>query len=41
MPDRYRDFVQHPNQPRPTAAETTDEEGRAFYHRTHPPGYGG
>ena len=44
MLDRCRDLVQHPNHPRPTAAEETNEanEGtRAFYHHTHPPGYGG
>ena len=32
------------NQPRPMAAEATDEddeEAHAFYHHTHPPGYGG
>ena len=42
MPDRCRDHVQHPNQPRPTAAEAAvenDEEAHAFYHHTHPPGY--
>ena len=41
---RCRDLIQHPNQPRPAAAEATDEddeEARAFYHHTHPPGYGG
>ena len=44
MLDRSRDLVQHPHQPRPMAAEATDgddEEARAFYHHTHPPGYGG
>ena len=44
MPDRCRDLVQHPNQPRPTAAEATDgdgEEAHATYHHTHSPGYGG
>ena len=43
MLDRCRNLVQHPNQPRPTAAEATDEddEARAFYHHTHPPGYRG
>ena len=25
MPDRCRDLVQHPNKPRPMAAEVTDE----------------
>ena len=45
--DRCRDLVQHPNQPRPMATEATeatdedDEETYAFYHHTHPPGYGG
>ena len=41
---RFRDFIQHPNQPRPAAAEATDEddeEARAFYHDIYPPGYGG
>ena len=36
---RCRDVVRHPNQPRPTAAEATDEdekEAHAFYHHTHP-----
>ena len=44
MLGRYRDLVQHSNQPRPTAAEATDEdyeEAHAFYHHSHPPGYGG
>ena len=44
MLDRCRDLFQHPNQPRPMAAEATDEddeEARAFCHHTHPPGYGG
>ena len=44
MPGRCRDLVPHPNQPRPTAAEATDEdneEARAFYLHAHPPGYGG
>ena len=43
MLDRCRDLVQHPNQPRPMAVEATenDEKARAFYHHTHPPGYGG
>ena len=44
MLDRCRDLVQHPNQPRPTAAKATDEddvEAHAFYHHTHHPGYGG
>ena len=44
MLDRYRDLVQRPNQPRPTAAEATDEndeEENVLYHYTHPPGYGG
>ena len=44
MLGRCRDLVQHPNQPRPMAAEATDEddeEAHAFYHHTHPPGYGG
>ena len=43
MLDRCRDLFQHPNQPRPTAAEATEEdeeEARAFYHHPHPPGYG-
>ena len=38
--DRCRDLVQHPNQPRPMAAEATDEDDEkthAFYHHTHPP----
>ena len=37
MPVRCRDLVQHPNQPRPTAAEAADgdgEEARTFYY--HP-----
>ena len=41
--DPFRDLVLHPNQPRPTAAEAADEdeeEARAYYHQTHPPGYG-
>ena len=40
MLDRFRDLVQHRNQPRPTVAEATDEddeEAHAFYHHTHPP----
>ena len=45
MPARCRDLlVQHPNQPRPTAAKAADEndeEERAFYHHTQPLGYGG
>ena len=44
MLGRCRDLVQHPNQPRPTAAEATDEDGeeaRAFYYHTHPPVYWG
>ena len=44
MLDRCRDLVQYPNQPSPTAAEATDEDdedARAFYHHTRPPGYGG
>ena len=43
MRDRCRNLVQHPNRPRPTAAEATekdDEEARAFYHHPHPPGFG-
>ena len=42
--DRFRDLVQHPNQPRPTAADTTGadgEEARAFYHHKHPSGRAG
>ena len=41
MLDRCRDLFQHPNQPRPMAAEETDEygeEAHAFYHYTHSPG---
>ena len=41
--DRCRDLVQHPNQPRSMAAEATDEEdeeARAFFQHTHPPGCG-
>ena len=44
MPDRYRDRVQLPNQPRPMAAEAADEAdevAHAFNHHTHRPGYGG
>ena len=44
MLDRSRDLVQHPNQPRPTAADVTDadDEGAwAFYHHNHPPGRAG
>ena len=44
MLDRCRDLVQHPNQPRSIATDATDEddeEAHAFYHHTHPPGYGG
>jgi len=44
MLDRCRDLVKHPSQPRPMATEATDEddeEARAFYRHTHPPGYGG
>ena len=44
MLDRRRNLLPHPNQPRPTAALATDEDGeeaRAFYHYTHPPDYGG
>ena len=44
MLDHCRDLVQNPNQPRPMAAEATDEddkEAHAFYHHTQPPGYGG
>ena len=43
MPDRLRGLVERPNQPRPTAVEATDEDdedARAFYHHTYPPGYG-
>ena len=38
MLDRCRDFVQHPNQPRSTAAEAADEdneEAHAFNHHTY------
>ena len=41
MLGRCRDLVQHPNQPRPTAAdsiEADDEEARAYYYHNHPPG---
>ena len=44
MLDHCRDLVQHPNQPRPMAAEATDEddeEAHAFYPPTYPPCYGG
>ena len=44
MPDRCRDIAQHPNQPRPMAAEEADqddEEAHSFYHHTNPPGYVG
>ena len=44
MFDRCRDLVQHLNRPRPMATEATDEDDKkacAFYHHTHPPGYGG
>ena len=44
MPDRCRDLVQHPNQPRPAAAEATGEDNEDSHtscHRTRPPGYGG
>ena len=39
MLGRCRDLVEHPNQPRPVAAEATDkdhEEAYAFYNRTDP-----
>ena len=42
--DRCRDLIQHPNQPRSMATQAPDEddeEARAFYRHTHPPGYGG
>ena len=41
--DRRRDLDRHPNQPRPTATEATDEddgEAHASYHHTQPPGNG-
>ena len=44
MLGRCQELVQHPNQPRPMAAEAADEddeEARAFHHHTHPPGYTG
>ena len=44
MLDRCQDLVLTPNQPRPTAAEPTDEddeEAHALYRHTHPPGYRG
>ena len=44
MLGRCQELVQHPNQPRPMAAEAADEddeEARAFHHHTHPPGYRG
>ena len=44
MPDRCWGLVQHPNQPRPMAAEATDEddeEAHAFYHHTRPSGHEG
>ena len=44
MPERCRGLVQCPNQPRPTAADTTDADGekaRAFYHHNHPPSRAG
>ena len=44
MFDRFRDLVHHPNQPRSMAAGSTDKDdgdAHAFYHHTHPPGYGG
>ena len=40
MLGRCRDLIQHPNQPRPTAAEAADqddEEANAFYHDNPPP----
>ena len=43
MLGHFRDLVQHPNQPRPMAAESAvedDKEAHAFYHHTHPSGYG-
>ena len=44
MLGRCRHLVQHPNQPRPMAIEAADEddeEASAYYHHTHPLGYGG
>ena len=44
MLDRFRDLVQHPNQPRSMATGATDEddeEAHAFYHHFPPPGNGG
>ena len=40
MPDRCLDLVRYPNQPRPTAAEATDEDGdesQTFIHHSQPP----
>ena len=42
MPEKK--LVQHPNLPLTMATEAADEddeEAYAFYHHTHPPGYGG
>ena len=35
MPDCFRDLIQHPNNPRPTATDEDDEEAHAIYWLLH------
>ena len=41
MLGRCQDLVLHPSRPMAKATDEDDVEANAFYHHTHPPGFGG